>query len=89
MKGGFLTGSRLLYFRSLGMKKWAPILWTAAILPLLGQIQGLRDATDIGPRVGAVADEFSLPDQTGKQQSLRSLMGPQGLVLVFFRSADW
>ena len=32
---------------------------------------------------------FRLPDQKGKQRSLRDLAGPEGLLLVFSRSADW
>ena len=71
--------------------KLALIAWIAAssCLPLWGQLQGLHDATQIGPAAGAIAAEFSLPDQFGHRRSLESLMGPQGLVLVFFRSADW
>jgi len=42
-----------------------------------------------GPAPGQRAAEFSLPDQDGHSQSLRSLMGPKGLMLVFYRSADW
>jgi hypothetical protein len=43
----------------------------------------------VGPRVGAAAPEFSGADQFGKAQTLQSVMGPQGVMLVFFRSADW
>lgn len=32
---------------------------------------------------------FELSDQHGKRQTLESLRGPKGLMLVFFRSADW
>jgi hypothetical protein len=67
----------------------ASLLWIAAALPLSGQSQGLRDATQIGPAAGAIATNFSLLDQSGQQRTLESLMEPQGLVLVFFRSADW
>jgi hypothetical protein len=42
-----------------------------------------------GPAVGATAPDFRAPDQTGKQWALADLMGPKGLMLVFFRSADW
>jgi hypothetical protein len=42
-----------------------------------------------GPEVGAAAPGFSLVDQGGKTQTLESLMGAKGLMLVFFRSADW
>ncbi len=42
-----------------------------------------------GPEIGTKIPEFSLPDQTGQSRTLASLRGPQGLVLVFYRSADW
>jgi peroxiredoxin len=47
------------------------------------------DVTRIGPAVGAAAPAFSLIDQTGRTQTLASVAGPQGTMLVFFRSADW
>jgi hypothetical protein len=42
-----------------------------------------------GPRVGEKVPDFTLSDQNGKQWSLHELTGPKGLLLVFFRSADW
>jgi peroxiredoxin len=42
-----------------------------------------------GLQPGAKAPGFSLQDQDGKQQSLSTLAGPNGLLLLFFRSADW
>lgn len=42
-----------------------------------------------GPAVGAHVPEFELPDQGGQSRNLHSLSGPKGLMLVFFRSADW
>ena len=42
-----------------------------------------------GPPAGAKVPDFSLPDQNGQRHTLSSLMGPKGLMLVFFRSADW
>jgi peroxiredoxin len=30
-----------------------------------------------------------LPDQTGQSRTFLDLRGPSGLVLVFYRSADW
>jgi Tfp pilus assembly protein PilF len=50
---------------------------------------GLHDAFQIGPAIGAMATGFSMLDQFGQRRTMESLMGPQGLVLVFFRSADW
>jgi hypothetical protein len=46
-------------------------------------------AVRTGPEIGQTVPEFSAPDQTGKTQTLRSIMGPKGALLVFFRSADW
>lgn len=43
----------------------------------------------IGLNVGDKAPAFSLPDQFGNLQSLDSLKGPNGTILLFFRSADW
>ena len=42
-----------------------------------------------GPAIGQSLPAFELPDQEGRVQTFESLRGPQGLVLVFFRSADW
>lgn len=47
------------------------------------------DIDALGPGVGEAAPDFVLPDQNGQEHSLRSLLGPEGAVLVFFRSADW
>ena len=46
-------------------------------------------AVPTGPAAGSPVPEFSAPDQSGKTQTLKSIMGPKGAVLVFFRSADW
>jgi hypothetical protein len=50
---------------------------------------GAIDVNAIGPKVGDRVDPFSLKDQTGKVWTLDSIMGPNGAMLVFFRSADW
>jgi len=42
-----------------------------------------------GPEVGQPIPGFSAKDQEGRPQTLKSIMGPMGAVLVFFRSADW
>jgi peroxiredoxin len=33
--------------------------------------------------------DFELQDQDGKARSLRSLLGPKGALILFYRSADW
>ena len=38
---------------------------------------------------GKNAPAFQARDQFGKRRTLSSLMEPNGLVLLFFRSADW
>jgi len=43
----------------------------------------------IGLAVGQKAPAFSVHDQFGRVQTLDTLKGPNGTVLLFFRSADW
>ena len=43
----------------------------------------------IGVAVGQKAPAFSARDQFGRVQTLDSLKGTNGTVLLFFRSADW
>ena len=43
----------------------------------------------IGLAVGQKAPAFSLSDQFGHVQTLDTLRGKNGTVLLFFRSADW
>jgi hypothetical protein len=43
----------------------------------------------IGLGIGRRAPAFALSDQFGGEQSNRTLMGTNGTVLLFFRSADW
>jgi hypothetical protein len=60
-------------------------LWAVAAAQQLDAI----DVEKLGPQVGAQVPPFSLTDQTGRLQTLQSVMGPKGTILVFFRSADW
>jgi peroxiredoxin len=63
----------------------------ALSLVLVGFAQEVRkvDVSKLGPQVGEKVPDFSLTDQRGKQQTLQALMGPQGAMIVFYRSADW
>ena len=47
------------------------------------------DPDTVGPQVGDSLPDFSLRDQSGRDRSLKSLLGPTGAVIVFYRSADW
>jgi len=49
----------------------------------------LADHVPSGPDVGATVPVFEAVDQNGNQQTLATLSGPKGMLLVFFRSADW
>ncbi|MBS1828108.1 MAG: hypothetical protein JST93_22555 [Acidobacteria bacterium] len=59
------------------------------LLVVAGISAGQQTAFDPGPKPGAKFPAFSLPDQHGNAQTLESLRGPKGLMLVFHRSADW
>jgi hypothetical protein len=52
-------------------------------------VEAQNDGFRIGPAIGQKVPEFALPDQSGRSRSLRDLVGPNGLLLVFSRSADW
>jgi hypothetical protein len=58
-------------------------------LALAGVISAQTDVTRLGPQVGQAAPAFQLADQLGRTQSLKTVAGPKGTMLVFFRSADW
>ena len=47
------------------------------------------DVSKLGPQVGERVPDFSLKDPNGRIQTLQSIMGPKGAMLVFLRSADW
>src|SRR5260221_2426240 len=68
-----------------------PIAWAFALaLVLMGGFSLTASADGLGPPIGAkVPDIGTPPDQTGLPRALSSLMGDKGLVLFFFRSADW
>jgi len=47
------------------------------------------DTSKVGPQVGARVPSIAGVDQFGRTQTLDSISGPKGAMLVFFRSADW
>ena len=71
---------------------WSAVSLVAGVLAAAPQSPPTRqriDVSKLGPRVGDRVPEFNLKDQNGKSWNLRSIMGPKGAMLVFFRSADW
>jgi len=63
----------------------------AALFALLASpLFPVSAAEELGPSIGShVPDIGTPPDQNGAPRTLQSLMGQNGLVLFFFRSADW
>jgi hypothetical protein len=64
-------------------------LLTVAVFLAAVSLAAQVDIATSGPQVGGRAIDFSLIDQTGKTQTLKTVAGPKGTMLVFFRSADW
>jgi hypothetical protein len=58
-------------------------------LVFFGTVLSLAAQDMPGVPAGKPAPPFRARDQFAKEQTLSSLMGPNGLVLLFFRSADW
>jgi hypothetical protein len=52
-------------------------------------VEAQNDGFRTGPEIGAKVPDFSLLDQSGNSRSLNDLTGPNGLLLLFSRSADW
>jgi hypothetical protein len=75
---------------------WPALLLLGALLPWAQPASqtspSARIAVNVqklGPQVGQRVPDFKLADQHGKTWTLQSLMGREGAMLVFFRSADW
>lgn len=53
------------------------------------KVASFKLLTAIGLNVGQKAPAFTARDQFGREQTLATLRGPKGTVILFFRSADW
>jgi hypothetical protein len=58
------------------------------VAPLTAFVSQPADA-ERGLGKGALAPPIDMRDQFGRRQTLQSLVGDKGLVLLFVRSADW
>lgn len=69
------------------------MLAAVTFVPLLhAQPPHVKPAVELarlGPQVGERAPDFELPDQNGRTHTLKSILGPNGAMLVFYRSAGW
>lgn len=62
----------------------------ASITLIFATLAASAFAEDLGPPVATKAPDIGTRlDQNGKPRTLADLMGQTGLVLMFFRSADW
>ena len=72
-----------------GYKAAARVACAFALMALVSFSVG-ASAEDLGPSVGVKAPDIGTRlDQAGKPCTLTDVMGKNGLVLMFFRSADW
>ena len=58
----------------------------------LGVVAGIAQADEAiatGPAVGSKIPGFTLKDQAGKSRSFADLRGRKGLLILFYRTADW
>jgi len=73
--------------RSLVVVSLAAVL-SAGVQPQAPQ-RTAAELETLGPQIGQRVTDFRLPDQNGGTRTLQSILGPNGAILVFFRSADW
>lgn len=69
---------------------WRLALSMTVAMAIGGALSAAAAADDLGPPVGVSAPDIGTRlDQTGKPRKLADLMGTNGVVFMFFRSADW
>ena len=68
-----------------------PVLAALGLAVLATPVAGQSsvDPAKLGPQVGERVRPFTLPDQSGTPREFSALAGPNGTMLVFFRSSDW
>lgn len=75
--------------RHLSMLMLRRFLVYGFVLSSLATLAAQPDVSTLGPQVGQRLAPFSGVDQFGRTQTLTSIMGPEGAMVVFYRSADW
>jgi peroxiredoxin len=66
------------------------LVWAALIVLMAGSLTRSASAEDLGPPVGIKAPDIGTRlDQNGTPRTLADVMGKNGVVFMFFRSADW
>jgi peroxiredoxin len=59
------------------------------VIRLAAALFAAAAAIKTGPAPGEKIPAFEAIDQNGNKQTLASIAGPKGAMLVFYRSADW
>ena len=67
----------------------ALVFLTVASGSTIAQDREPVDVDALGPQVGDIVPDFELRDQHGQLQTLESVRGPNGSLILFYRSADW
>ena len=63
--------------------------WALGLAVSLSLMSAPASGVAAGPEVGQSVPAFEAIDQSGNARDFGSLAGEQGLLLLFFRSADW
>ncbi len=84
-RGNPLRNARLAVW----LKAGALALAAPLALGACGQGTDAEYVTNWGPAIGTQAPLLAASDQDGTPQTLQSLAGPNGLLVVFNRSVDW
>ena len=72
-----------------GVQFFCAILFVGISSLVAAQNRQAIDLSALGPQIGDLVPDFNLPDQNGQLHNRDSIMGPKGVVLLFYRSADW
>ena len=71
-------------------RRYIAVALAVALLAFMPPSVEAADAPiSTGPEVGAPIPEFEARDQHGVLRSFEDLCGPEGLMLLFYRTADW
>ena len=71
-------------------QRYSAVALAIALLAFMPPLSEAADAPiSTGPDVGTPIPEFEARDQHGVLRSFEDLSGPEGLMLLFYRTADW
>jgi hypothetical protein len=71
------------------MKRVLSLAGPLLALALLAAPAMAEEPLATGPEVGTRIPAFQARDQYGEMRTFEDLRGPEGLLLLFHRSADW